>query len=132
MTNYILDPDIDPEYFHLGLMCSNDPIRKVAALLVFPDTQYTGFNFIRDLNAVRDGQPNPISKYIWTTNRALGRLLANHAEHTAILEAVLDGKEDFNESILYVSLAPCDHCRKIIEAAGIPTVVFVEYYVPTC
>lgn len=132
MTDYIFDPSCDKGHFTFAKQCSNDPIRQVAAILEFPDGMfYSGFNWIRDLDTVRFGQPNPISDFVWIKNRSLGRLLASHAEHTAILEAVLDGQTDFSESVLYVSLEPCCNCRKIIETAGIKTVYFAEHYVPS-
>jgi deoxycytidylate deaminase len=131
MTNYVYDPTLNHPMFSIAYKKSNDPIRQVAAvLLTSRGNEYLGYNNIPDLLQYRHNL-NTVSDYIWKTNRALGRLVVLHAEHTAILEAVLDGETDFSESILYVSLSPCSHCRQIIETAGIKTVFFAEHYVPS-
>lgn len=132
MTDYIFDPSCNNGRFEYPKSNSNDPIRQVGAVLLTADGgYYHGYNFIRDLHSIRPNQVNHVSEYIWKTNRELGRLLASHAEETAILEAILDGQTDFSEAVLYCSLEPCCHCRKIIELAGIKKVVFAEHYVPS-
>lgn len=131
-TEYIFAPSCDNGRFEYPKKSSNDPIRQVGAVLITKDGgYYHGFNFIRDLHSLRPSTINPISDFVWKKNRPLGRLLADHAEKSAILEAVLDGQVDFSEAVLYVSLEPCSVCRQIIEAAGIKKVVFAEYYVPS-
>lgn len=132
MTEYIFDPSIDDGQFDFAKHVSNDPIRQVGSVLVFDSGDYyVGFNFIRNLTHLHGGHVNPVSDYIWKKNRALGRLLASHAEETAVLEAVLDGQTDFSTAVLYVSLDPCKNCRSIIEAAGIQKVIFSEHYIPS-
>ena len=133
MTIYIYDPGLtNHELLEIAKKFSRDPVRKVGAILLFPDgSYYYGFNYIENLNDLEPGDGNHVAEYIWKKNRNLGRLIANHAERTSVWEAVMDGKTDFTEASMLVSLAPCDHCRQIIETAGIKTVMFAEYYVPT-
>ncbi|HYF93365.1 MAG TPA: cytidine/deoxycytidylate deaminase family protein [Symbiobacteriaceae bacterium] len=52
---------------------------------------------------------------------------AIHAEQNAIIQAALHGI-DLRGSTCYVTSSPCVHCSKMLIAAGIKRVVFLEAY----
>lgn len=52
-----------------------------------------------------------------------GTCVAIHAEANALLYA---DREDLIGSTLYITCAPCDGCRKLIQATGIVRVVWPE------
>lgn len=53
-----------------------------------------------------------------------GACIAVHAEANALLYA---DREDCKGATLYLTCAPCDGCKRLIEAAGIARVVWQEY-----
>jgi dCMP deaminase len=52
---------------------------------------------------------------------------AIHAEQNAIIQAALHGI-DLRGSTCYVTSSPCVHCSKMLIAAGIKRIVFLESY----
>jgi dCMP deaminase len=52
---------------------------------------------------------------------------AIHAEQNAIIQGALHGI-DLREATCYVTSAPCVHCSKMLIAAGIKRIVFLEAY----
>lgn len=100
---------------------SNDPIREVWANLVVGNNIYSGINEIPDIT-----KDNPI----WG-NREAVRILATHAEVNAVRAALAAGVTDFSETILYVTLHPCDQCMRMIQAIGIGQVYYNEDYIPS-
>lgn len=126
MTSYVYNPSVSDSYAWEFLFADSlDPVRQVGAILIFPSGQmYFGTNHMEGLSS----RTGTVADYIWKTNRTLGRILATHAEQAAILNAVLDGVEDFSEAALIVSLEPCARCRELIEAAGIKEVFYYEHY----
>lgn len=104
---------------------SGDSVRQVGAIILVPSGQmFFGVNRIEGLTE----RTGPVADYIWKQNRKLGRILATHAEADAIRNAILGGVQDFSETTLIVSLAPCERCRELIEAANIKEVYYYEEY----
>lgn len=54
-------------------------------------------------------------------NHDYSTCIAIHAEANVIMES---SREDREGSILYVTVAPCGECKKLIEGSGIPIVVW--------
>lgn len=105
----------------MKLKSSNDPVRQVDAFLVIGETIYVGINEIPEIT---------ISNPIWHNREAI-RILATHAEVNAVRAALAAGVTDFSQSILYVSLHPCDQCMRMIQALGISQVYYNEDYIPS-
>ncbi|ALF01006.1 deoxycytidylate deaminase [Mycobacterium phage SoYo] len=53
----------------------------------------------------------------------VGRCVAVHAEANALLYC---DREDLIGATLYITRAPCDGCRKLIDAAGIVNVIYPQ------
>lgn len=112
------------EYFmgvaKLSSMRSKDPNTQVGACIVSADHKilsmgYNGFPkgcSDDDFPWAREGDPLD-NKYFYTT----------HSELNAILNYRGGSLED---SILYVSLFPCNECAKAIIQSGIKTVIYDE------
>lgn len=103
------------------LMKSNDPVRQVDAFLVAGETIYVGVNEIPKIT-----MDNPI----WG-NREAVRILATHAEVNAVRAALAGGVKDFSQTVLYVTLHPCEQCMRMIQAIGISHVYYNEDYIPS-
>ncbi len=54
-------------------------------------------------------------------NHDFSNCIAIHAETNAIMES---SREDREGAILYVTVAPCGECKKLIAGSGIPLVVW--------
>lgn len=126
MTVYHYKPEIVDSYtWDLLFAESGDPVRQVAAILLFPNGNiFYGWNNLQGLSS----RTGTVADYIWKTNRNLGRILATHAEQSVILNAVLGGVQDFSEAVLIVTLEPCSRCRELIEVTGIKEVFYYEKY----
>lgn len=121
MTIYTYNPDLKvlfPEMWQYAKDHSDDPIRQVAAFLENRD----GKVISRGAN-VFDGELD------WS-DRPLVRKLVTHAEIECLINVSID-KYRLNECTLYVTLEPCNDCRKVIEVLGIKTVVYGEKYIPS-
>lgn len=105
---------------------SNDPKVQVGAILHLSDhREFYGSNRI-------DWAPNNLvdMRHVWLENRNIARGLVTHAEISAIKLALEAGVLNFAGSTLIVTLSPCENCRRLIEAVGIPEVYYAEVY--TC
>lgn len=96
---------------------SKDTKKKVGAVLVSLDNNRmlsTGFN----------GLPRNVNDNIDWNNRELVHSLIIHAE----LNCILYASSKFENAILYSTLSPCKECIKIIAAANIKKIIFIEKY----
>lgn len=100
---------------------SNDPVRQVYASLVVNNNVYNGVNQIPNITE---------ENAVWGNREAI-RVLATHAEVNAVRAALADGVTDFTESVLFVTLHPCEQCMSMIRALGIREVYFNEDYIPS-
>lgn len=100
---------------------SNDPVRQVYASLVVNNNVYNGVNEIPNITE---------ENAVWGNREAI-RVLATHAEVNAVRAALADGVTDFTESVLFVTLYPCEQCMSMIRALGIREVYFNDDYVPS-
>lgn len=105
----------------MKLKSSNDPVRQVDAYLVVGETIYVGINEIPEIT---------MDNSIWG-NREAVRILATHAEVNAVRAALAHGVTDFSQTVLYVSLHPCEQCMRMIRALGIGQVYYNEDYIPS-
>lgn len=105
----------------MKLKSSNDPVRQVDAYLVVGETIYVGINEIPEIT---------MDNSIWG-NREAVRILATHAEVNAVRAALAHGVNDFSQTVLYVSLHPCEQCMRMIRALGISQVYYNEDYIPS-
>jgi dCMP deaminase len=132
-----LRPDWDP-YF-LGNACAvatraDCTRRKIGAVIVDTDHRVLGQGYngappgrpgCLSMNACPRGQMTveeviPGSSY----DTGAGSCIAVHAEINAILDA--GGRRACRGATLYITDKPCDGCARIIEAAGIARVVFLQ------
>lgn len=96
---------------------SKDKKKQVGAVLISKDNKRiisTGYN----------GLPANSNDNIDWTNRDLVHSLIIHAEMNCILYA----SSKFDNAILYSTLSPCKDCIKIIAAANIKTVIYLNKY----
>jgi dCMP deaminase len=96
---------------------SKDTKKKVGTVLVSLDNNRvlsTGFN----------GLPANVNDNIDWDNRELVHSLIIHAE----LNCILYASSRFENAILYSTLSPCKDCVKIIAAANIKKIIFIEKY----
>lgn len=124
MTTYTHSPQcLDSVQWDPILATSNDPVRRVGALLILSDgREFTGANRIPwEWNLAH-------LDWVWKMNRDVGRGLVQHAEVVAIRAAVEQGVTNFLGATLIVTLSPCSVCRKLIDACQIGEVVYGEEY----
>lgn len=96
---------------------SKDIKKQVGAVLVSEDNNRiisTGYN----------GLPANINDNINWNNRELVHSMIIHAEMNCILYA----SSKFQNAILYSTLSPCKDCIKIIAAANIKTIIYLQKY----
>lgn len=96
---------------------SKDPVTKVGACIVkdkrIISTGYNGFP-----NKCKD------SDYPWDKGNELVTINKYFYVVHAELNAILNSRQDIENSTLYVTLFPCNECAKAIIQAGIKTVVY--------
>lgn len=124
MTTYTHDPRLlESVPWEPILARSNDPIRRVGALLILSDgREFPGTNRIE----WQAGMAH--MEWLWKMNRNVGRGLVRHAEVDSIFAAVDLGVTNFLGATLIVTLSPCQPCRNLIEACGIMDVFYGEEY----
>lgn len=96
---------------------SKDKKKQVGAVLVSHSNNRiisTGYN----------GLPSGMDDNIDWNNRNLVHSMIIHAEMNCILYA----ETKFKNSILYSTLSPCKDCIKIIAAANIKTIIYIDEY----
>ena len=91
---------------------SKDPSTKVGAVIVRPDRSVVSVGY----NGFPRGVSDKESRY---NDKPTKYSLVVHAEANAILAA----KEPVSDSVLYVTLFPCNECAKLIIQSGIRTIV---------
>ena len=96
---------------------SKDTKRQVGAILVSQKDN-------RILSTGYNGLPSHINDNIDWNNRELVHSMIIHAEMNCILYA----ETKYENSILYSTLSPCKDCIKIIAAANITKVIYLEEY----
>ena len=103
---------------HVAELFSKDPNTKVGAIAIAPDTLHVksiGYNgFPRNLNEEQNKWQRP-EKYKYVV----------HAEANIICNATLNGI-CLQNSILVVTLFPCNECAKLIIQSGIKTIISKE------
>lgn len=96
---------------------SKDPSTKVGAVIA-KDKRMLGAGFNGFPPQIEDNRE-------WLNDRPTKYKLVIHAEMNAILEAYKNGHHyEIPGSTLYVTLAPCADCAKIITAVGIKRVIW--------
>lgn len=96
---------------------SKDIKRQVGAILVSEKDN-------RILSTGYNGLPANINDNIDWNNRELVHSMIIHAEMNCILYA----NNKYENSILYSTLSPCKDCIKIIAAAKIKKIIYLEEY----
>ena len=96
---------------------SKDIKRKVGTVLVSLENN-------RILSTGYNGLPTNVDDNINWNNRELVHSLIIHAE----LNCILYASSKFENAILYSTLSPCKDCIKIIAAANIKKIIFIEKY----
>lgn len=96
---------------------SKDTKKQVGAILVSEKDN-------RILSTGYNGLPSNINDNIDWTNRELVHSMIIHAEMNCILYA----SSRFENSILYSTLSPCKDCIKIIAAANIKKIIYLDEY----
>jgi dCMP deaminase len=96
---------------------SKDTKRQVGCVLV-------SLNNNRIISTGYNGLPAGIDDNIDWNNRDLVHSMIIHAEMNCILYA----ETKYENSILYSTLSPCKDCIKIIAAANITKVIYLEEY----
>lgn len=96
---------------------SKDTKRQVGAILVSEKDN-------RILSTGYNGLPANINDEIDWNNRELVHSIIIHAEMNCILYA----NNKYENSILYSTLSPCKDCIKIIAAAKIKKIIYLEEY----
>jgi dCMP deaminase len=96
---------------------SKDKKRQVGAILVSEKDN-------RILSTGYNGLPANIDDNIDWNNRELVHSMIIHAEMNCILYA----NNKYENSILYSTLSPCKDCIKIIAAAKIKKIIYLEEY----
>jgi dCMP deaminase len=96
---------------------SKDKKRQVCAILVSEKDN-------RILSTGYNGLPSNINDNIDWNNRELVHSMIIHAEMNCILYA----NNKYENSILYSTLSPCKDCIKIIAAAKIKKIIYLEEY----
>lgn len=96
---------------------SKDIKRQVGAILVSQNDN-------RILSTGYNGLPSNIDDNIDWHNRNLVHSIIIHAEMNCILYA----SSKFENSILYSTLSPCKDCIKIIAAAKIKKIIYLDEY----
>ncbi len=96
---------------------SKDKKRQVGAILVSEKDN-------RILSTGYNGLPANIDDNINWNNRELVHSMIIHAEMNCILYA----NNKYENSILYSTLSPCKDCIKIIAAAKIKKIIYLEEY----
>ena len=96
---------------------SKDKKRQVGAILVSLSNN-------RIISSGYNGLPSGINDDIEWSNRELVHSMIIHAEMNCILYA----ETKFENSILYSTLSPCKDCIKIIAAAKIKKVIYLDEY----
>ena len=109
-----------PELWMYAKEHSDDPIRQVAAFL----EDSTGKVLAQGANVL------PSNTQIDWNDRELVRSVVSHAEIECLMNVDIS-KHKLNECTLYVTLEPCNDCRKVIELLGIAQVVYGEKYIPS-
>ncbi len=119
MNNSISWQDYFMGLAHLSSLRSKDPSTKVGACIVDKDNKvvsigYNGFPIGCDDNCFPWGKEGDINntKYPYVV----------HAE----LNAILNSPRSLKDTILYVSLFPCNECAKAIIQAGIKKVIYED------
>lgn len=96
---------------------SKDKKRQVGAILVSENDN-------RILSTGYNGLPANTNDNIDWSNRELVHSMIIHAEMNCILYA----NNKYENSILYSTLSPCKDCIKIIAAAKIKKIIYLEEY----
>lgn len=96
---------------------SKDIKRQVGAILVSQKDN-------RILSTGYNGLPSNINDNIDWNNRELVHSMIIHAEMNCILYA----SSKFENAILYSTLSPCKDCIKIIAAANIKKIIYLDKY----
>jgi dCMP deaminase len=96
---------------------SKDTKKQVGAILVSLSNN-------RIISSGYNGLPSGINDNIDWNDRDLVHSMIIHAEMNCILYA----ENKFENSILYSTLSPCKDCIKIIAAAKIKKVIYLEEY----
>ena len=96
---------------------SKDTKRQVGAILVSQKDN-------RILSTGYNGLPSHINDNIDWNNRELVHSMIIHAEMNCILYA----SSKFENCILYSTLSPCKDCIKIIAAANIKQIIYLDDY----
>lgn len=112
--------DWDTYFMNIAKMVSlksKDKKRQVGAVLISLSNN-------RIISSGYNGLPSGINDNIDWNNRELVHSMIIHAEMNCILYA----KNKFENSILYSTLSPCKDCIKIIAAAKIKKVIFLDEY----
>lgn len=94
---------------------SKDPTTKVGAIIVDKSNRIVSTGF----NGMIVGFPETTE--IWH-NREEKLKYVCHAEFNAVLYA----KQDLADCAVYVTLAPCLDCTKMLAAAGIKTIYYIK------
>jgi len=96
---------------------SKDPKRKVGACLVsLKDNRILSTGY----NSLKQGVNDNID---WE-NRELVHSLVLHAESNVLLYS----RSQFEDSILYCTTSPCCNCIKLIAAANVKKILYLEKY----
>ncbi len=96
---------------------SKDPYRKVGACLV-------SINNNRIISTGYNGLKSGSNDNIDWSNRQLVHSLVIHAETNVLLYS----NSNFEDSILYINYSPCCQCIKLIAAANVKKIIFIEKY----
>jgi dCMP deaminase len=108
------------EYFmkmcNIVKLRSKDPKRQVGSILVSDDNRIISTGY----NALKKGSNDDID---WS-NRELVHLLVLHAEVNCLLYAT----SKFENTTLYSTLSPCNHCIKLIASSGVKKIIFQDKY----
>jgi dCMP deaminase len=95
---------------------SRDPKKQVGSILVSDDNRIISTGY----NALKKGSNDNID---WD-NRDLVHLLVLHAEVNCLLYAT----SRFENTTLYSTLSPCNHCIKLIASSGVKKIIYQDKY----
>jgi len=96
---------------------------KVGAVLARPGGLVVSYGY----NGTATGRDNCCEEYSDTTDSLVTKPEVIHAEMNAIMKAAKEGRST-KDAWMFITHAPCVECSKLVAAAGITTVVFLEEY----
>jgi dCMP deaminase len=108
------------EYFmqmcNIVKLRSRDPKKQVGSILVSSDNRIISTGY----NGLKKGSNDNID---WN-NREIVHLLVLHAE----VNCLLYSESKFENTTLYSTLSPCNHCIKLIASSGVKKIIFQDKY----